>query len=163
MMRTVTTSQCDREQSVHVTLFHRSKLPPGSNLGEIRHRLERLTEEDHIDHFSQEVWPSKATIETGTKTWATSLYAEFEEIATQLNISLEPYFERYRRVNQLTGTAEDVIVFPTVAVLVSDPSVDRPYALAPCTSGSVACSLEDLLTELERTQPPSTNTGRYRR
>lgn len=152
MIDTVQVPLSDPE-SVHVTLYHRSELPPGSSLHDVIDRLDHLADHGCIDELSVREWPARATTTSSDHSSAFRLFERLDRAADRMSISLAPFFERYRRVNHLLDSEEEVLVFPTFAIEVTDAAGGETRALAPCSTGHTTCSFEDMVRALELNNP----------
>lgn len=141
-----------------LTLFHRARLPPGSNLNRLLERLDQLLDGGVIGHLRIDDWPRRATVDAGRRSPAIDRYFAIVDAADRLGVSIEPYFERYRRVDQLTDTTEEVVVFPTIGLVLEDVVEHAPVAIAPARLGGMEYRVEDLVRALER----RSTTGRPR-
>lgn len=116
-------------------------------------RLTSLSERGILSDVTVAEWPGRASVDPEEGCEAGRRFSKIESIARDLDVDLAPSFERISRYNAFADATEEMVVFPTIGLVVTDPT-SGPVALAPCALGDGPCHVDDVIRQLEAVDNP---------
>lgn len=149
-------SETDADEALTVTVHLRAA--PSSAAGRrqqsVLSKLRELEAEGTIPGLTVERWSPQVTVpmpeEAGRDAGAVELFEEFETVAEESGIRLEPFFETRETVGGLLSsgpTNQQTLVFPVVCLTIRREG--ELTGLYPCWNDDEHQSVEDGLAALE--------------
>jgi hypothetical protein len=106
------------QEGVRVELYARSSLPSVAQRRRetVERRLEDLVGAGHVGALETETWDKKVPLDEPT--FERARFEEFEEWASEVGVSLDPFFDTRDCYSMETGERGDRLVLPALCVAI---------------------------------------------
>lgn len=146
-------------EGMRVELYARRSLPEiaANRRDQVAGRLKQLADDGHVSEVEIHSWDKKVSIDAECREM--DLYEEFSTWATEVGVSLEPFFDTRNCYSMETGEKGDRLVFPALCVAVyRDDTLQSVY---PHSTNDGSRSVMDCLRAIEsaRRQVPGRLDG----